>query len=831
MMDEEMEADDLAHNEGSPQARPPPNLIGEINDLIEKERTLLELQLLDKNLEAEEWKRKYESLRLKVSEEETEEVKKILSLGDGSASEEAELQEPQQTATMREIILNRLLGERVADLSNLKFASKASFSSIIKALFGQKSAYPGLRVAWLRNCELSAANAEAIAHLLRSAMVDAVDLSRNNLDDLSFIAIVEALKNRKNTPQYLLLDYNPLGGNAATLLCTMLQFLTETTWGIAVSLPDLLSLPAEANERAARRKANRPLVPNTIGDNNAYKELVKHPGASTDFLITLNELLVARRETAGIRLSTAVAKTHRTKEMGRMQRGIQAVYYLGLTQFELARKTISTLQQTLELLSPTLTDLDLSFCYAGFALAQVLSKALRASDCALIRLALRGNLLGDPGACLILDSLPHNKSLTYLDLSHNCLSSPTASKLLNVLPLPSLHVLDLQNNDLGEDIPQQVLHSIQLFSSCLLVRWDSFSTRSQSVRRLLQTPQTVFLRLENKEKTACVNKRHLLVDLGEVASLVSRLSGSINAARPLRLSFQIMLQSHERTNIAALSDHFELWWEVAAIHRKQRNVLHKQRLHTRWAFGDGFSTTKWVQLCTILTSVPESGRLSVDLIACGEPQWTGSCFSISSRLISLHVLDLSSSPWFYHGGDGEVNTKTLEDMQAKGWKLQSNVKGKLLRAIRYMSTSKKAKLVFEAQLVAENPEGGGNLVGSGLAKKCQYDCFVYVQNMFDTRLITTLPCPQPQGDETYVAWKSSYFEVELDGLKYGDRLLLVGDVTGALTKEIAGQVQVRARKCQLFIFVGDIVEGSTVTGDDLNRRLPYLSDDAAIYTL
>lgn len=194
MMDEEMEAEGSVHNEGSPQARPPPNLIGEINDLIEKERTLLELQLLDKNLEAEEWKRKYESLRLKVSEEETEEVKKILSLGDGGASEEAELQEPQQTATMKEIILNRLQGERVADLSNLKFASKASFASIIKALFGQKSAYPGLRVAWLRNCELSAVNAEAIAHLLRSAMLDAVDLSRNSLDDLSFIAIVEALK-------------------------------------------------------------------------------------------------------------------------------------------------------------------------------------------------------------------------------------------------------------------------------------------------------------------------------------------------------------------------------------------------------------------------------------------------------------------------------------------------------------------------------------------------------------------------------------------------------------------------------------------------------------
>lgn len=450
-------------------------LMSEINDLIEKERTLLELRLLDKKLEAEEWKAKYDSLKNKLTaEEEDGDLQAALAFNEDY--------DPQvlQTASMRDIVINRLQGN-LADLNRLQFAP-GLFANVCKVLFGVKTSYPDLRIIWLKGCGLAHADSTALAHLLRSAQTTAVDLSANDLHDASFVNIIEVLKNRKHTPQYLLFDGNPLGAHAATLFCTLLQHLSESTWGLAVSLPDQLPLPSEAADRAAARKANRPT--NLPGDNAGYKDLVKHPNASAAFLSSLAAILTAHKEQAGVRTK---AQQKGSAGGGRAANGLQALHCLAMTGCQLSKRSLQGLEACLPLLLPSLTDLDLSFAYAGQHLAQVLAAVLGKTDCMLIRLGLRGNLLGDGGACLLLGAMTNSCTLTHCDLSHNCLTSLTLTKLLSLIPSPAcevLNVLDLSCNDLaqGEGVAdavlQEVRHKVRAHGLGLLVKVDEHSARA-----------------------------------------------------------------------------------------------------------------------------------------------------------------------------------------------------------------------------------------------------------------------------------------------------------------------------------------------------------------
>ncbi len=177
---------------------------------------------------------------------------------------------------------------------------------------------------------------------------------------------------------------------------------------------------------------------------------------------------------------------------GRGPKGMKDLHVLSLSQHHLAKKTILALDTTLQLLEASLTDLDLSFAYMGYAGAQVLAEALGRLGCGLIRLGLKGNLLGDQGGALLITSLLHvctththahaNHSLTCLDLSSNCLGDQSASLLLS-LPMPGvLHALDMRGNQVSCGLQEQLARRAEAAGSLLHIQWDAFRARSQHMR-------------------------------------------------------------------------------------------------------------------------------------------------------------------------------------------------------------------------------------------------------------------------------------------------------------------------------------------------------------
>eukprot|EP01031_Cornospumella_fuschlensis_P044223 gene44223-54073_t len=187
-------------------------LISEINELIEKERLLLELRLIDKNLEAERWKAKYEQLKSRVlgDDVDLEDPAKVQAVIEVDAFDPNVV----QTANMRQVLVERI-SQNYVDLSGLQF-SKPILSNLSKLLFGSRSSYPSLRIARLRDCQLTAEHAEGLAHLLRSPQTDALDLTGNFLDLDCMRLFAEVLRNRRETPQYLLLARNPALGAGAS---------------------------------------------------------------------------------------------------------------------------------------------------------------------------------------------------------------------------------------------------------------------------------------------------------------------------------------------------------------------------------------------------------------------------------------------------------------------------------------------------------------------------------------------------------------------------------------------------------------------------------------
>ena len=168
-------------------------LMDELNELIEKERTLLNLKLLAQKNETETWKTKYDKLIDKV----------------GSGNVNIDLTTEQQLEAAAEVDsehiennasyadIQKILIERISswalDLSKTKM-NLLDFSKLCKEVFGSRSSFDSINLVDLHNCGLTDEYTTPLISFIRSSRLQAIDLSSNELSEIFFLQLLTTLK-------------------------------------------------------------------------------------------------------------------------------------------------------------------------------------------------------------------------------------------------------------------------------------------------------------------------------------------------------------------------------------------------------------------------------------------------------------------------------------------------------------------------------------------------------------------------------------------------------------------------------------------------------------
>ena len=263
-------------------------------------------------------------------------------------------------------------------------------------------------------------------------------------------------------------------------LTTTLQALTDATWGLSVTLPDLSHGSLSGHHHAAhpRKPASgeKSATAKPPAGSKGSKD-GKHKSAKADAsaiqslydasdhplkaLAFLTELLAIVAPEEGKGKGAKAQPKKPSKEIAAKESGgtgiirtskVATLNFLGLSHAHLSMQTVSTLGAVLRAVSPSLTDLDLSFAYVGLHGARTLRTYLQAPRCQIVRLGLCGNNVGDEGSGAVSEGLRSNKTLTALDLRSNNISPAGLRSLCSALsPLGRqaggvMHLVDLRGN-------------------------------------------------------------------------------------------------------------------------------------------------------------------------------------------------------------------------------------------------------------------------------------------------------------------------------------------------------------------------------------------------
>jgi len=164
-------------------------LLEEVNELIEKERLLMQLKLLEQQKAAEEWKSKYESL-VGTASKGSSGNKTLAKVGneneapgDGNGSSAAKklVVAPAATAEGIQQMLTELENDWVLDLSNVTVDSKLVGLLNSDVFSARGTATNSITVCNLANCSLEDDSMLALTTLAGKATVLALDLRGNHL--------------------------------------------------------------------------------------------------------------------------------------------------------------------------------------------------------------------------------------------------------------------------------------------------------------------------------------------------------------------------------------------------------------------------------------------------------------------------------------------------------------------------------------------------------------------------------------------------------------------------------------------------------------------------
>jgi hypothetical protein len=148
-------------------------LLDDVNELIEKEKLLLEFKVLEQQREAQEWKLKYDSLVGKVSEN-ISDFKAI----ETAAEVEENVGHAQTTGLITQYVAS--VGPYlILDLSSN--SSDFVVNQLTEGAHILKGYHPLIRAVSLRDCELTDANRQALLSLFTDNAISGFDFSHNML--------------------------------------------------------------------------------------------------------------------------------------------------------------------------------------------------------------------------------------------------------------------------------------------------------------------------------------------------------------------------------------------------------------------------------------------------------------------------------------------------------------------------------------------------------------------------------------------------------------------------------------------------------------------------
>lgn len=171
-------------------------LLDEVNELIEKERTLLNLKLLEQKTETEEWKKKYDLLINSIGTNGKTETARKIDVGNFeiAAEIESDINEFEQIS-LHDIhsLLNGSVSSWILDLKDLKI-EKNLFAKLSKIVFGVNSGFNQINTAIFKNCGLTDEYTVYLLSIIRCIRLKAVDLSNNDLSEIFFLQLLSLLK-------------------------------------------------------------------------------------------------------------------------------------------------------------------------------------------------------------------------------------------------------------------------------------------------------------------------------------------------------------------------------------------------------------------------------------------------------------------------------------------------------------------------------------------------------------------------------------------------------------------------------------------------------------
>jgi len=168
-------------------------LMDELNELIEKERTLLSLKLLAQQNETETWKSKYDSLIDKVGNVATG----TTDSGSRVLEAAAEIEDTAQTEPIKFEDVQRILLSRTSpwslDLSGACL-DKVLLGKVSKEVFGPRGSFEAINSVYLAQCNLTDEFILPVLSMIRSPRLQAIDLSRNEFSDVLFLQLLTTLQ-------------------------------------------------------------------------------------------------------------------------------------------------------------------------------------------------------------------------------------------------------------------------------------------------------------------------------------------------------------------------------------------------------------------------------------------------------------------------------------------------------------------------------------------------------------------------------------------------------------------------------------------------------------
>ncbi|CAM9153892.1 unnamed protein product, partial [Hapterophycus canaliculatus] len=451
-------------------------LLDSVRSLVKKERQLAGLHLEDKEWEAEQWRTKF--LKLQAS---TPQVDCSTRTSGRMPNTADTSQDDLQAASKKagDSYLRKLRRKESIELSRRRIG-KLDLEGIVTKLRWLR----GFTSIDLSDNSIDDTCLQPLKNLMALRQVRRLDLSRNDLGPSAGKALIESLPRCKDL-QVLRLQANVVFSRAPDAGARLGSGLRAAIraggcrhlWDLSVTLDDFNSTFFQNAPRKTKiKKAGAPVI---TGSDRGTSEAVASPALvrqnSADPMNALTFTRAFHPRASGGGLGALLNGDDGDESAGDGGRGgggsrgrgasghKGCITSLGLPYARLHPRTVEELATYA---IPSLTHLDLSYCYVGPAGAAALARALAGSEAdrgegngtrgrgsrSLRSLKLPHNAVGDSGARAISKALQGNHCLTFLSLASNGIGSVGGGALAAVVGRggSALDCLDVGDNPLGD---------------------------------------------------------------------------------------------------------------------------------------------------------------------------------------------------------------------------------------------------------------------------------------------------------------------------------------------------------------------------------------------